>query len=62
MLPAKQQESSAESLESLAEKMEKGTVNSAKDLENALSRSHQAVAEYYHQSASEHWVKKDRLV
>lgn len=56
---ARDLKSSAADLESLAKKIESGAVTSAKDLEKAFSRSHRALAEYYHQSASEDWAKKD---
>jgi serine protease Do len=49
---------SSKELEGLAEQVQKGTVRAGQDLDNAFSRAHAALANYYQQQASESWAKK----
>jgi hypothetical protein len=50
---------SAEELEKLAQKVENGTVDSTKDLDEAFARAHEALAGSYISKASQAWAKKD---
>jgi serine protease Do len=49
---------SSKELEGLAEQVQKGTVRTAQDLDNAFSRAHAALANYYQQRAQDSWAKK----
>jgi Skp family chaperone for outer membrane proteins len=49
---------SSKELEGLAEQVQKGTVKTAQDLDNAFSRAHAALANYYQQRAQDSWAKK----
>jgi serine protease Do len=49
---------SSKELEGLAEQVQKGTLKTAQDLDNAFSRAHTALANYYQQRAQDSWAKK----
>jgi serine protease Do len=49
---------SSKELEGLAEQVQNGTVKTARDLDNAFSHAHTALANYYQQRASDSWAKK----
>jgi hypothetical protein len=50
---------SAQELEKLAADVEKGTVTSGKELDNAFARAHYALARNYYLKASEFWAGKE---
>ena len=52
--------SSAEELQRLAEKVEKGAAKSVRELDTAFSRANSALAEYYYRMANESWARKER--
>jgi serine protease Do len=49
---------SSKELEGLAAQVQRGTLKTAQDLDNAFSRAHTALANYYQERASESWAKK----
>jgi serine protease Do len=49
---------SSKELEGLADQVQTGTVKAAQDLDNAFSRAHAALANYYQQRALDSWAKK----
>ena len=49
---------SVKELEKLAAKVEKGTATSARELDNAFARAHQALGEHHYLRASKSWTKK----
>jgi hypothetical protein len=49
---------SIKELEDLEDKVEKGTVHSAKEMDDVFARAHQALADHHYVKASESWTKK----
>jgi S1-C subfamily serine protease len=49
---------SARELDRLADRVQEGTIHSAKDLDWAFARVHHVLARYYRQKASESWANK----
>jgi hypothetical protein len=51
--------SSAEELQRLADKVEKGAAKSVRELDSAFSRANSALAQYYYRMANESWAQKE---
>jgi len=51
--------SSAEELQRLADKVEKGATKSVRELDSAFSRANSALAQYYYRKANESWGQKE---
>jgi hypothetical protein len=51
--------SSAEELQRLADKVEKGATKSVRELDSAFSRANSALAQYYYRMANESWAQKE---
>ena len=52
---------SMQELEKLADRVEKGTITSVKELDQAFARAHHVMAQHHYLRATESWTKKETL-